>query len=123
MGWPADGQTKSTSYKSELYHMAATRLHTYLATALVGYVREGANKQRHLNQIVAVEERRIDLRTLEAAKHELIQRVITETGLSLDDIKDFIYLNFSYLGHMTEREFAGKAIPSSGPTAQTPFPH
>lgn len=103
--------------------MAATRLHTYLATALVGYVREDANKQRHLNQIVAVEERRIDLRTLEAAKQELIQRVITETGISLDDIKDFIYLNFSYLGHMTEREFAGKAVRATEPADPQMFTH
>lgn len=103
--------------------MAATRLHTYIASATLSYIREGAHKQRQMNQIVAVEERRIDLRTLEAAKGALLERLTQESGVPKEDVKDFVFGTFSYLGHMTEREFQGKAVRPTEPTDPQMFQH
>jgi hypothetical protein len=95
--------------------MSASRLHTYLTTATLVYVRDGQTKQRDMNQIVAVEERRIDLRTLDAAKNTLIQRLNQEMDVPREDVKDFVFTNFSYLGHMSEREFQGKTVKAADP--------
>jgi hypothetical protein len=96
--------------------MAASRMHMYLALATLSYVREGTHKQRQMNQVIAVEERRIDLRTMETAKVALVQRLEEEMGVPKQDVKDFAFGAFSYLGHMTEREFQGKTqTASTGP--------
>lgn len=93
----------------------AGRMHIYLATATLSYIREGGPKQRQMNQILAVEERRIDLRTLEAAKGEMFQRLAQEAGVPKEEVKDFVFTNMSYLGHMTEREFSGASNNSAPP--------
>lgn len=87
---------------------AAGRMHTYLATATLSYIRDDLPKQRQMNQIVAVEEHRVTLETLETAKGVLFQRLEQETGVKREDVKDFVFTNFAYLGHMTEREFTGQ---------------
>ena len=87
---------------------AAGRMHMYISTATISYVVEGANKQCQMNQIVAIEEHRVTLSTLEAAKGALLQRLAMERGVTKEDVKDFIFTNFAYLGHMSDREFTGQ---------------
>ena len=100
---------------------AAGRMHTYLATATLSYLRDGATKQRQMNQVIAVEEHRVNLITLEAAKAELIQRLGTEMGVPKEDLKDFVFTSMAYLGHMSEREFTGQAKQPAAPKPTKAF--
>ena len=88
--------------------MAAPRMHHFLGAASIGYVREGANKSRTMNGVIAAPDLRLNLETLEQAKGIILQRLIQESGIEASDIKDFVWLNISYLGHMSEREFTGQ---------------
>jgi len=98
---------------------AAGRMHTYLASANVSYIRDGVPKSRQMNQVIAVEQQRITLVTLELAKTEILNRLNAEMGVSKEDVKDFVYNNISYLGHMSEREFTGEK--SKSPIAPQPY--
>lgn len=99
---------------------AAGRMHTYLASATLSYIRDGAPKSRQMNQLIAIEENRITLTSLNIARGEMIQRLKAEMGVPEEDVKDFIYNSISYLGHMSEREFTGQAKRSIEPLpAQT----
>lgn len=102
---------------------AAGRMHTYLATATISYVRENTNKQRQMNQVVAVEEHRITLPTLDAAKETLLDRLQAEMGVTKNDVKDFVFTNFAYLGHMSEREFTGQTTRATSPKPADIFNH
>ena len=82
------------------------RMHFYMATAQVTYVREKSEaKQRHLNIVMQAETKNIGTGALNQARLILIQRLYQEANIRVEDVKDFVFLGFSYLGHMSDKEF------------------
>lgn len=82
--------------------------HIYIATGLIGYVRDGEPKQRHMNIMVQREDKKITYETINTIRMSCIQRLHDENKVAPEDVKDFVILNISYLGHMAQSEFEGR---------------
>jgi hypothetical protein len=95
------------------------RNHFYMVAALVTYLRDGATKQRHLNIVMQSPEKNITASPLNQARLTLIQRLYQEADVHVEDLRDFVFLGFSYLGHMTDKEFNDM---DTEPAVQKNFP-
>lgn len=99
--------------------MSSRRNHYYMATALVGFIRDGQPKQRYMNIVMQSANRQINAAAINDARLALITRLNQEIEIQVSDIKDFVFLSFSYLGHMSEKEFQGEAAK----VASSPSPY
>ena len=100
--------------------MSSRRSHYYMATALIGFIRDDQPKQRYMNIVMQSTDRSITAASINDARLALITRLHTEIQIQVEDIKDFVFLGFSYLGHMSEREFQGEAA-SRMPATPSPY--
>lgn len=89
--------------------MSKTRNHYYMVTALVTYVRRSDEveipKQKHMNAVLGMEDKKITSMVVNNAKQNILQRMIIEGDVQPDAIKDIVFLGWSYLGFMTDQEF------------------
>jgi hypothetical protein len=98
--------------------MSLKRMHYYLATALITYVRDPDSppKQRHMNIVMQTPDKHITSGTIDQARAVLLQRMIQETQITAENLKDLVFLGFSYLGHMSSKEFHDTAdAPAANP--------
>lgn len=99
------------------------RYHFYMVTAMVAYVRDGQPKSKHINVFSQLDDKKITAGVLNAARQGIIERVITQGDLSPEDIRDIVFINWSYLGFMTEKDFQdNEQQPKSGPVS-SPYEH
>ena len=109
--------------------MNAAPQHYYMVTALITYTRENADsepapaiikpKQRHLNIVMTTPRKTITASALDNVRVAAIQRFCGESGVSSGDIKDIVFLSFSYLGLMAPNVFHDRPLidkPASSPT-------
>lgn len=91
--------------------MKGSPKHYYMAAALITYVRpEGENevsspKQRHLNIVMELPRKAITSSGITNANRAAIERFTREANLPGDAVRDFVFLNFSYLGNMAPDDF------------------
>lgn len=84
------------------------KFHFFMATLLVSYIRDGEPKQRYMNSLLQLEKKDITYDVLNNTRIACLQRLHDESGVPTEDVKDFITVNFTHLGHMTEDEFHGR---------------
>ena len=82
----------------------------FLVTALAIYEREGVQKQRHLNIHASNEHAFLNRASLSAINIAVVDRLVRENAIDPNQIKDVVLLNISYLGSMTDEEFAAEPI-------------
>lgn len=79
--------------------------HYYMGAALSIYQRDGVQKQRHMNMVMELDEKKITASVLDQARQAILQRTITEGNLPPDAVNDIIFLNWTHLGFMSQKEF------------------
>lgn len=85
--------------------MPKARHHYYLVTAMVAYMREDQPRQRHMNLVTQLDEKKITANTIDCARTTLLQRMASDGQVPPEDVRDIVFINFSHLGFMTEDEF------------------
>ena len=99
--------------------------HFFMIAALLTYERQELEngkafgkptpKQRHMNTIMELPRRAVTAADLNQARLAMFQRLADETGEPFRGVKDIVFLNFAYLGHMSPEEFhnQGKTAPET----------
>lgn len=90
--------------------MAMRRYHFFMATGTVAYERDGAPRQKTMNVMLKLDKGVITNADMAQANQAIIGRLHQETGVPVEDVRDFWFLGFSPLGQMTEAEFYGEAV-------------
>jgi len=98
--------------------------HFYMVAAMVTYIRnettqvtsdilsgdeqvvtKEAPKQRRVNIIMEMTRKAITESSINNARMAIFQRLAEESNISADEIKDFVFLGISHLGHMAPEDF------------------
>lgn len=94
----------------------------FLVAALAIYDREGVQKSRHLNIHAADENSHLNRQSLSAINVAVVDRLNRESNIDPSQIKDVVILNISFLGVMTDEEFAGAAAEEETAPETAPEP-
>lgn len=78
----------------------------WLITLEVIYEKDGAIRQRKDNTFLTSAEDNIGLHILNNARFMYLQDFCEATGLKPEDIKNFVFINITNLGRMTDEEFS-----------------
>lgn len=97
--------------------------HYYMATILATYVREDKTeggspinpgpRSRYLNLVLELNRKQVTAKDLRHAELGAQQRIADELGESFKELREVVFIGFSYLGHMKPAEFYQK---SAAPT-------
>lgn len=79
--------------------------HYYMATVLIIYERDGAPKQKHMNMVIQVPRKLLTTSSLNNVRMTALQRLAEETGVTAEDVRDLIFLGFTYLGNAKPADF------------------
>lgn len=90
-----------------------------MATVMAVYVRNDVQRTRNMNVIMQLPDKKITYSVIDETRLSAIQRCIVEGDLEKDSIKDVVFMNWTYLGHMTEGEF-NKGAPEE-PAKKNPY--
>lgn len=85
--------------------MPKARNNYFMGCAMVAYVRDDAPRQRHMNFVTQIPDKKISAGVIDHARKALISRIVLEGGIPQEDIRDVVFLTWSHLGFMTEDEF------------------
>ena len=85
--------------------MSKHRTHFYMVTVMVAYVRDGTTRQQYTNLITQLNERKITSNAIDVARQTILQRATLEGGIDPADFRDVVFMNWSHLGFMTDKEF------------------
>jgi hypothetical protein len=85
--------------------MSKHRTHFYMVTVMVAYVRDGTTRQQYTNLITQLNERKITSNAIDVARQTILQRAALEGGVDPKDFRDVVFMNWSHLGFMTDKEF------------------
>lgn len=80
----------------------------FMASCLVIYIKDDAQKQRHINILMQSTSLNIAKADLNSLNQNAIGRIVQESDVAPKDVKDVVFLNIACLGHMTEDEFHGE---------------
>jgi hypothetical protein len=79
-----------------------------IATILAYYLKDGDQKQRHINVLIDSPTGNITKSDLQALNQSAITRLVAENGIQATEVMDLVVTNISTLGMMTDEEFYGK---------------
>lgn len=85
--------------------MPQHRMHYYLVSANIHFVKDGKPKQKPYNMVMQTLEKKITASALNSSRQAMFQRLFMEDDIPQEDIKNIIFNSFSHLGFMTEKEF------------------
>ena len=94
------------------------KLHHYMATTLVMYKREGDEvvKSRHMNMVITSNTKAITYHLIDQGRLSILERMKTELNVDPENIVDFVFISFSYLGLMSQDDFQGVEKQAKGKT-------
>lgn len=86
------------------------KLHYFMVAADVVYSRKDKNdvattKKKTLNCVVTHNKKLITFSLMEEARKAILQRCFEELNIEVTDVADFIFLNWVYMGVMSDAEF------------------
>ena len=92
------------------------KLHHYMATTMVIYKRgdDETMKSRHMNMVITSNTKSITHPLMNQGRLSILERMKNELNVDPENINDFIFIGFSYLGLMTEEDFQGIDKPAKG---------
>lgn len=94
--------------------------HYYMAAVLLTYARplddttpnNMALKQRHMNVVLELPRKAITSATINNARMAVLQRLMDENQVTADQVRDVVFLGFSYLGNLRPGDFYDLQAPS-----------
>ena len=87
----------------------SSKSHFFLAAVKVIYTKDEVFKERTLNVLLELETPEITQQVLRETHNAALSRLETETGIPKTDVKDTVFENFPYLGHMKPEAFHAKS--------------
>jgi len=89
--------------------------HYYMVAAVLTYVRKevsqggvpvtGVPKQRNMNIVLELPRKAITHFVINNARQAMLQRLAEESSVISEEVRDIVFLNFSYLGLMKPEDF------------------
>lgn len=77
----------------------------FSVAGLAIYMREEAQKQRHMNILLELPQPQINKAVLNNVYHSALERLKAELDVDAEAVKDFVIMNISLLGHMAPEDF------------------
>lgn len=94
--------------------------HFYMAVVMLTYVRplddtssaDMTLKQRHMNLVLELPRKAITYSTINNARMAALQRLADENQVTSDQVRDVVFLGFSYLGNIRPGDFYDHQSPA-----------
>ena len=79
--------------------------HFYMVAVLMSFTRGEQVRQRHMNLVLELDTKIVTMSSIDQVKQGATQRLHQEALEPIDEIKDLVFLGFSYLGVMKPKVF------------------